>query len=151
MKSNKEWSFQQYFPWNIKVERSTTIKFHNVHTNAWKQYKKIMRRVLTVQAILDVLLNFTASSWICVANSLVGESTNTVGPILALLLVRLRWIKAGSKYPKVFPEPVLAMATISLLWSAMGHDCAWIGVGAENPAFCTYKRKIQEIGFIWDL
>lgn len=75
------------------------------------------------------------------ASSLVGDNTNTVGPIWELLRVRLRCINPGSKYPKVFPDPVLAMATMSLLWRATGHDWAWIGVGAEKPAFCTWKKQ----------
>lgn len=70
---------------------------------------------LTAQEILDDFANFTASSCICVASSLVGDSTNTVGPILESLPTRLRWMNPGIKYPRVFPEPVLAMATISLL------------------------------------
>jgi hypothetical protein len=43
-------------------------------------------------------------------------------------------MKAGIKYPNVLPEPVFAIATISLLCRAIGHVWAWIGVGDGNPA-----------------
>ena len=90
--------------------------FFNAETNIHQEQiliQEIEKCNITVHEILEDLPNFTASSCICVANSLVGDSTNTVGPICELLRERLRCIKPGIKYPNVFPDPVLAIATIS--------------------------------------
>lgn len=38
----------------------------------------------------------------------------------------------GSEKPSVLPEPVLATAMRSLPSARMGHDCAWMGVGASK-------------------
>jgi hypothetical protein len=70
-------------------------------------------RKFTVEEILDDLPNLTASSKICVASSLVGAKTNTVGPDLVLFCRRFICINPGSKYPRVFPDPVFAIATTS--------------------------------------
>jgi hypothetical protein len=40
----------------------------------------------------------------------------------------------GSRKPHVLPLPVLAMATRSRPARAMGQACAWMTVGALNPA-----------------
>jgi hypothetical protein len=66
-----------------------------------------------VQEILDDLPNLTASSRICVASSLVGAKTSTVGPDLVLFCICLICMNPGSRYPRVFPDPVFAIATTS--------------------------------------
>lgn len=66
-----------------------------------------------MQEILEDLPNFTASSRICVASSLVGAKTSTVGPFLVLLCRCLIRINPGSRYPRVLPDPVFAIATTS--------------------------------------
>ncbi len=78
--------------------------------------------------------NLSASSLICTASSRVGANTKAVGPARGLLRNALMCIMAGNKKPQVLPLPVLAMATKSRPDIAMGHACAWMGVGAEKPA-----------------
>ena len=41
---------------------------------------------------------------------------------------------AGSRNPRVFPEPVRAIEIMSRPWRQIGQAWAWIGVGVENPA-----------------
>ena len=85
--------------------------------------------------------NLTTSSCICEASSRVGAKTNTVGPNIGLLWHLLKCIKAGIRYPSVFPDPVLAIATMSRFCSATGHVWAWIGVGFEKPAAWIWNEK----------
>ena len=78
--------------------------------------------------------NFTASSSIWQASSLVGASTSIAGgPRSTPFLFCNKW-NAGSKNPHVLPEPVLATVITSLPASAIGHACACVGVGDEKPA-----------------
>lgn len=76
---------------------------------------------LTIQETLDDRPNLTTSSCICEASSRVGAKTKTVGPNIGLLWHFLRCIKAGIRYPSVFPDPVLAIATMSRFCTATGH------------------------------
>jgi hypothetical protein len=46
------------------------------------------------------------------------------------------WRRRGT-YPKVLPEPVLAMATTSRPVRATDQLCAWMGVGPAKPALRT--------------
>ena len=39
----------------------------------------------------------------------------------------------GMRYPRVLPEPVMAMPTMFWPERAMGQPWAWMGVGAEKP------------------
>ena len=41
---------------------------------------------------------------------------------------------------KVFPDPVTASATTSLLDKINGIQVAWTGVGSENPCFVNIAR-----------
>jgi hypothetical protein len=99
------------------------------------------RSELTVHDTLDDRPNLIASSCICEASSRVGAKTNTVGPNIGLFWHLLRCTKAGIRYPSVFPDPVLAIATISRFWSATGHVWAWIGVGFKKPAAWTWMAE----------
>ena len=74
--------------------------------------------------------NLSASSLICTASSRVGASTSMLGPARGSVRVAMICRKPGSRKPQVLPLPVLAMATRSRPSSAIGHDCAWMGVGA---------------------
>mmetsp|Transcript_7839 Transcript_7839/g.12349 ORF Transcript_7839/g.12349 Transcript_7839/m.12349 type:complete len:268 (-) Transcript_7839:424-1227(-) len=80
--------------------------------------------------------NLRHSSWIWVASSRVGERTTTVGPTGRSPLEDLLWMcmMPGNRYPTVLPDPVLATEMMSYPCRAMGHDCAWIGVGFAYPA-----------------
>ena len=84
--------------------------------------------------------NFAVSSWICVASSRVGARTVTVGPTgrgnEGPCLPRMCMIP-GKRYPTVLPDPVFATEMRSYPCSAIGHDCAWMGVGDLYPALST--------------
>mmetsp|Transcript_24514 Transcript_24514/g.58550 ORF Transcript_24514/g.58550 Transcript_24514/m.58550 type:complete len:359 (+) Transcript_24514:41-1117(+) len=75
---------------------------------------------------------------ICCASSRVGASTSprTAGTppseAGAPLPSFASACRMGSKKPSVLPEPVLATAMRSLPSARMGHDCAWMGVGASK-------------------
>ena len=83
--------------------------------------------------------NLALSSWICVASSRVGARTVTVGPTgrgrTEACLPRMCMIP-GKRYPNVC-RSVFATEMRSYPCCAMGHDCAWIGVGDLYPALST--------------
>ncbi len=47
------------------------------------------------------------------------------------------WTTAGSRKDSVLPLPVWARPMRSRPCSAIGHPCAWMGVGAVKPALRT--------------
>merc|ERR1712238_630280 len=71
----------------------------------------------------------------CIANSRVGDKTNMPGkrrPDTGRFLTINE--RAGILNASVFPLPVSAIPTISLLWCIkIDHDCAWIGEGFLKP------------------
>ena len=89
-----------------------------------------------VHLILEEAPNFRDSSRICTASSRVGAIVSTMGPSPGLRYgCALMCTIAGSMNASVLPEPVDARPIMSRPRSAIGHPCAWIGVGAGKPAF----------------
>ena len=60
----------------------------------------------------------------CAANSRVGVSTKTRGPLPGFSLRFTIFCRLGSRNAAVLPEPVCALAIMSLPASAAGMDCA---------------------------
>lgn len=50
-------------------------------------------------------------------------------------------ISVNTHTDKVFPEPVMAMPTMSRPLRAIGQPWAWIGVGSLNPALLQEKNQ----------
>ena len=59
--------------------------------------------------------------------STISISGAAVAPCFTILA------SAGRRNPHVLPLPVFAMAMTSLPLTAMGHACAWMGVGDSYP------------------
>nr|GMC69927.1 hypothetical protein Iba_chr03aCG11170 [Ipomoea batatas] len=49
--------------------------------------------------------------------------------------------RKGSRYAKVFPEPVSAMPIRSLPFKAIGHPCDWMAVGSTKPNLVITSRQ----------
>lgn len=76
------------------------------------------------------------SAWTCLANYLVGIIINAIGPYpYSTGFWSETCLMQGSKYAKVFPEPVYAIPIISLPLITNGKDCAWIGKGLLYALF----------------
>ncbi len=66
----------------------------------------------------------------CCASSLVGAMTTTIGPSpFSSFSCPLACREPGKRKPRVFPDPVAAMATMLSPHSATGQPWAWMGVG----------------------
>ena len=95
------------------------------------------------------LVNFTNSSWTCIANSLVGA--NIIEPIASLIF---KLFIIGRPNAAVFPVPVWAWPIISLPERATGIASAWIGDGVVKPkssiAFTkvSFKPKSLNVKFV---
>mmetsp|Transcript_4142 Transcript_4142/g.15364 ORF Transcript_4142/g.15364 Transcript_4142/m.15364 type:complete len:276 (-) Transcript_4142:247-1074(-) len=82
------------------------------------------------------LLNVSSclhSSWICVASSRVGESTNAEMPPLRSGGVRFSFSSTGRRKAMVFPEPVLARARTSLPAMMWGSTASCTSVAWRYP------------------
>lgn len=73
------------------------------------------------------LLSFSNSSWIWMANSLVGVTINALMYPTAAAWKYL-WMIGNTK-AAVLPEPVIELATTSLPDNMTGMASCWIGVG----------------------
>lgn len=62
----------------------------------------------------------------------------------------MRW-SAGSKYDRVLPLPVRALATMSLPWRAAGMAAACTGVGELKPCFERARRMRGSNPVSWKL
>ena len=91
-----------------------------------------------MQAVLifEVLPNFSDSLSIYIANSLVGASTNIIGPSpLFTKGYALIWTIEGNKNASVFPLPVSEIPIRSCPLKTTGNAKACIGEGFSNLAF----------------
>mmetsp|Transcript_88103 Transcript_88103/g.196992 ORF Transcript_88103/g.196992 Transcript_88103/m.196992 type:complete len:224 (-) Transcript_88103:432-1103(-) len=83
---------------------------------------------------LELAINLYATSWIWTASSLVGAMTSAIGvaPFLAMGLDASMCTRAGRRYARVLPLPVLAIPIRSCPCRMMGKACAWIGMGVVH-------------------
>ena len=92
----------------------------------------------------------------CIESSRVGVNMSPIGPFADLsarffpLRLKLTWFNMGMRYPRVFPEPVLASARTSRPFKATGIACACIPSrrpidrSVNKPTKHTHNRTIAD-------
>mmetsp|Transcript_28880 Transcript_28880/g.51643 ORF Transcript_28880/g.51643 Transcript_28880/m.51643 type:complete len:215 (-) Transcript_28880:231-875(-) len=79
------------------------------------------------------------------ANSRVGAMMRQIGLPFASAFSSLHLVRAGSRYPSVFPLPVLAIASTSRPATASGQEAACTALGALKPG-CAISSFINFFG-----